>query len=86
MQNGFLSLLLLVISLSSLSALTVDQNAKNSVLKTDEKFEDDNFVLDDREAREIISHEKFHFNNVRKTDEDLFFALEDDNKWKNMKR
>lgn len=88
MNHVFLSLLPLAICLSSLSAFTIDQNhAKNSALNMGEKYEDNNeFVLDEREARETFSNENSDFNDVGKTDDDLFFALEDDTKWKNKKR
>lgn len=78
-----LFLLPLAICLSSLSAFTIDQNAKSSALNVGKKYEDNNeFVLDEREARERFPDE----NDVGKTDDDLFFALEDDTKWKNKKR
>lgn len=87
MNHVFLSLLPLAICLSSLSAFTIDQNAKSSALNMGKKYEDNNeFVLDEREARETVPNENSDFNDVGKTDDDLFFALEDDTKWKNKKR
>lgn len=88
MNHVFLFLLPLAICLSSLSAFTIDQNAKmSSALNMGKKYEDNNeFVLDEREARETFPNENSDFNDVGKTDDDLFFALEDDTKWKNKKR
>ena len=82
-----LFLLLLAICLSSLSAFTTDQNAKSSALNVGKKYEDNNeFVLDERETRETFPNKKSDFNDVGKTDDDLFFALEDDTKRKTKKR
>ena len=60
---------------------------KEFCFKHGQKYEDNNeFVLDEREARETFPNENSDFNDVGKTDGDLFFALEDDTKWKNKKR
>lgn len=86
MNHVFLFLLSLAICLSSLSAFTIDQNAKSSALNMGKKYEDNNeFVLDEREARETFPNENSDFHDGGKTDDDLFFALEDDTKWKNKK-
>ena len=83
--------LLAVFIFSSLFASGVHLNEKESAFKMTENFgEENDFALDDREAREELRdfNGKLDFDgeDEQQNDDDLYFPRDDDNKMEKRKR